>query len=365
MLRINNLCMSAGNFSVNNISLSVPDGCCHVLLGGTGNGKTLILETIAGLRPITNGEILNDEHNITREAPENRFISYVPQDLALFPHLNVEKNIFYSQRFKKNQSRTSKEIGEIIEFMQLESILHRSIHNLSGGEQQRVALVRAFASGNKVLLLDEPFSALHFTMKRTLWGLLSDMQKKYDLSILLVTHDLEEAFFLADDISVLHQGILLQTGTKEDVFYHPNSIEVTKITGHYNYFSGKILDVIDNHCLINFVKLGNNLRIKNNRLAPCDQVIMAIRTSSIEIIPSGSDLSNLSNTIVCEIKSIYETSHYQQLVLTIGQQMDKFQDYLVVDVYDKRNTRKFEVSQEVTVSFPEDAIFIYKDDNCR
>lgn len=148
-----------------------------MLLGGTGNGKTLILESIAGLRPISEVEIWTDEHNITKEPPEKGFISYVPQDLALFPHLSVEKNIFYSKRFKRNHSRSNEEIKEIIECMQLGNILHRSIYNLSGGEQQRVALARAFASGNQVLLLDDPFSALHFIMKRTLWSLLLDIKK--------------------------------------------------------------------------------------------------------------------------------------------------------------------------------------------
>jgi ABC-type sugar transport system ATPase subunit len=228
MLQINDLNMSAGNFSVNNINLSVPDGCCHALLGGTGNGKTLILESIAGLRPIKSGEILVDERNITKEFPENRFISYVPQDLALFPHLNVEQNIFYSKRFKKSQGRNNEEIQEIIKRLQIEDIMHRSIKNLSGGEQQRVALARAFASGNKVLLLDEPFSALHSAMKRTLWNMLLDIQKRYKLSILMVTHDLEEASFLADYVSILHNGRILQTGTKKDVFKNPAHIEVTK-----------------------------------------------------------------------------------------------------------------------------------------
>ncbi len=362
MLQINKLCMSAGNFSVDNISLSVPDGCCHVLLGGTGNGKTLILETIAGLRPITDGEIWINGNNITKESPENRFISYVPQDLALFPHLNVEKNIFYSQRFKENKSRTNKEIWEIIECMQIENILHRFIRNLSGGEQQRVALARAFATGNKVLLLDEPFSALHFTMKRALWDLLLDMQKKYNLSILLVTHDLEEAFFLADYISVLHQGKVLQTGTKQDILNNPNSIEVTKITGHYNYLPGEVVNIIGTKCLVNFSKLGAKLLIgKNITLKPGDKVIMAIRTNNIDIIPScGGYLSESLNTVSCRIKNLYETSHYRQIVLTTDMQIDKNRDEIVVSIYDK-NTIKLEIGQKVTASFPEDSILIFKD----
>lgn len=125
MLQINNLSMSASNFSVNNITLAVPNGCCHVLLGETGNGKTLILESIAGLRPIKSGEILADERKITEDFPENRFISYVPQYLALFPHLNVEKNIFYPKRFKKNHGRSDEEIQELIKCLQIENIMHK------------------------------------------------------------------------------------------------------------------------------------------------------------------------------------------------------------------------------------------------
>lgn len=362
MLRINNLCMSAGNFSVNNIRLLVPDGCCHVLLGGTGNGKTLILEAIAGLRTMTNGEIWADEHNITKEPPENRFVSYVPQDLALFPHLSVEKNIFYSKRFKKNHSRSNEQISEIIECMQLKNILHRTVHHLSGGEQQRVALARAFASGNKVLLLDEPFSALHSTMKRTLWSLLLDIQKRFNLSILMVTHDLEEASFLADYISVLHQGLILQTGTKDDVFRNPTNIEVTKITGHYNYFSGEVVNIKGTHRLVYFDKLCIKLMIKNNDCKPGDKLIMAIRASNIDITSSDiHKLSDSQNTVSCKIKNLYETTHYHQIILAPDIKEDNTCAEIVVNIYGKRNI-KFEIGQNVTASFQDDSMLIFNAD---
>lgn len=361
MLRISNLSMSAGNFYVDNISLSVPDGCCHVLLGGTGNGKTLILETVAGLRPIKSGNIWADERDITNEPPENRAISYVPQDLALFPHLSVEKNILYSQRFKKNQSRTNDEIMQIIKYLHLENILHRSIHNLSGGERQRVALARAFATSNKVLLLDEPFSALHYTMKRSLWELLSDMQKKYNLPILLVTHDLEEAYFLADYISVLFKGKLLQTGTKSDIFNSPNSIEVTKITGHYNYFLGKILNSKGNDCLVFCDNLGANFQTKNTGFKPGDEVVTAIRTSNIDLINLDNDnLSDSPNLVNCQIKKIYDTSHFQQIILKPDNQIDNESDDIIVDIYDKKNVRGFEIGQKVIASFPMCSVFVFR-----
>ena len=355
MLQINNLNMSAGNFSVNNISLCVPDGCCHVLLGGTGNGKTLILESIAGLRPIKSGEILADEQDITKEFPENRFISYVPQDLALFPHLNVEQNIFYSKRFKKKQGRSNEEIQEIIKRMQIEDIMHRSIRNLSGGEQQRVALARAFASGNKVLLLDEPFSALHFTMKRTLWSMLLDIQKKFNLSILMVTHDLEEASFLADYVSILHQGRILQTGTKEDVFKNPTNIEVTKITGHYNYFSGEVISNEDKHCTVFLKTFGSTFRINKAGLKSGDKAVIAIGTNKIKIIPADSTLPNM---LLCQIQNVYETNHYNQIVVTPNQKFENIREEIVIDFYD-RETQKYEPWQNVAVYLPPDEIYIF------
>ena len=359
MLKLSNLCMSAGNFSVDNITLSVPDGSCHVLLGGTGNGKTLILETIAGLRPIKSGDVWAGKCDITNEPPENRTISYVPQDLALFPHLTVEKNIFYSQRFKKNQSRTSYEILQIIKYLRLENILHRSIQNLSGGERQRVALARAFATGNQILLLDEPFSALHYTMKRSLWELLFDMQKEYNLSTLLVTHDLEEAYFLADYISVLFKGKLLQTGTKEEIYFNPNCIEVAKITGHYNYLPGKVLSAKGNDCLVYCDSLGANCHTKNAGLQPSDEVVIAIRTSDIDIIaPNSGYLPDSPNVIPCQIKAIHGTSHFQQIVLTPDNQISSKSDDIIADIY-KRNITGFKIGQKVIASFPEDSILIF------
>ena len=356
MIQINDLCMSAGNFSIKNINLSVPEGCCHVLLGGTGNGKTLILKTIAGLKPIASGEIWSDERNITKQPPENRFISYVPQDLALFPHLNVEKNILYSQRFKKNQGRTNQEISEIIKSLQLEGLMHRAILNLSGGEQQRVALARAFASGNKVLLLDEPFSALHYTLKRTLWSLLSNMQKSYNMAILMVTHDLEEAFFLADYISVLHQGSILQTGTKEEILNNPNSIEVTKITGHYNYFSGKVVNVTDNQFVINIDKLNLKAFLNNSRLVTGDTVDVAVRTSSIKIIPSGS---KVENALICTVKNTYDSLNYQQIVVTPDIDTKSTQEEIVIDNYGGRQDA-IKQGQSVTICFPPEDTLLYK-----
>lgn len=362
MLRTNDLCISAGNFAVDNITLSVPNGSCHVLLGGTGNGKTLILESIAGLRSIKSGQIWIEDYDVTNEAPENRLISYVPQDLALFPHLNVEKNIFYSQRFKKTGIRTSQEINELIQDLHLENILHRLILNLSGGERQRVALARAFATGNKVLLLDEPFSALHYTMKRALWDLLSAMQEKYHLSILLVTHDLEEASFLADHISVLCEGKILQSGPKEEIFYNPNSIEVSKITGHYNYFSAQVLSITSEDCLVYCSVLNCSFHAKNPGIKAGDEIVMAIRSNDIDIIcVNSNENSDEYNKVSCQIKKIYDINHSQQFILMPDKQPGSRNSEIMIDIAKVRGVRGFYIGQKVISFFPHDSILIYKE----
>jgi len=361
MLQINNLCMSAGNFSVDDITISIPEGGCHTLLGGTGNGKTLILETIAGLRPIKSGQIWTGDFEITNEPPEKRSISYVPQDLALFPHLTVEQNILYSQRFKRSSAYASQDIAEIIKYLNLENILRRSIHNLSGGERQRVALARAFATGNKVMLLDEPFSALHYTMKRSLWHLLFDMQNKYNLAILMVTHDLEEASFLADYISVLHQGKVLQTGTKKEVFYKPNCIEVTNITGHYNYLSGKVSISQGNECLIYCESLDCNFSANCTGLALEEEVVIAIRINDVELInDSCNERVDGPNRILCKIKTIHDTSHSRQLVLEPEQQLHNPGVDIIVDIENAKNTRISYASQNLIAYFPHDAISVFR-----
>lgn len=360
MLSVSELGMSAGNFSIDNISLAVPDGCCHVLLGGNGNGKTLILEAIAGLRPIKKGNIWVGDRNITNEPPENRAMSYVPQDLALFPHLTVGKNILYSQMFRKNQTRTNAEISQIIKYLHLDNILRRPIHNLSGGERQRVALARAFVTTNSVLLLDEPFSALNFTMKRSLWELLSDMKIKYNLSILLVTHDLEEACFLADYISVLFRGKLFQTGVKDEIINHPNSIEVTKMVGHYNYFPGEIVAGDGNKdCIIYIDGLSANIHAKDVGLKPGDEVVAAIKTSDIKIVDLEKDNGSYPcNIFYCSIKKKFGTSQYQQIVL----KSDNHKSNIIVDIYQK-DIDNFQIGQKVKVYIPTNSILVFQKNN--
>lgn len=241
MLEIRNVVTRAGAFALDDISLTVAEGGCHVIVGGTGSGKTLLLESILGLRKLSRGSILLHGGDITSHPLEKRNISYVPQDLALFPHLTVLENIRYGLRMKGLRDREHDELVEqLVESVGIGELLHRSIGNLSGGERQRVALVRAIAAGNKHLLLDEPFSSLHQGLRRELWFVLKELQRSCNLTVLMVTHDMEEAFFLGDRVTVLINGVIRQTGEARGVYEKPADIAVARFFGIRNLFPGTV-----------------------------------------------------------------------------------------------------------------------------
>lgn len=315
MLELKDLKIQAGNFRVAGVNLKIMTGSCHVLVGPTGSGKTLILESIVGLRALVEGKIFWQENDISRKPIEQRGISYVPQDLALFPHLTVRENIAYGLRLRKTPPMKQKKIVEsLAESIGISQLLDRPIQNLSGGERQRTALARALASGNKLLLLDEPLSALHSSMKREIWLLLKKLQKDYDLTILMVTHDLEEAFFLGDFISILFKGKLVQTGTKYEVFGCPCDATIAKFLGVENILcaelyarNGNILDLrFQDFYLslqINFtLERGSMIKVETG-----DSVILGIRADTllVERVDQGNTSLKSSNTCFGTVSQTY------------------------------------------------------------
>lgn len=238
MLEIRNLNIRAGKFTAGGISLSIPEGDCHAVVGPTGSGKTLLLETIIGLRKPETGGIFLRGLDLNGLPPERRGIAYVPQDLALFPHLTVMENIDFSARFRTTGANGREElVAELSAVLGITHLMERSIRHLSGGEKQRVALVRALAAGTTLLVLDEPFSALHQGLRRELWFVLKELQRRYRLTILMVTHDMEEAFLLGDTVTVMINGKIRQTGSGREVYASPATREVVDFLGIRNLFA--------------------------------------------------------------------------------------------------------------------------------
>jgi len=238
MIELKNLSVQVGDFEVAAISLAVATGSIHVILGPSGSGKTILVETIAGFHKPCGGQVLLEGADITVHAPELRYMAYVPQDLALFPHLTVKENIYFGLTARGRRSEALKGNADAVaEALYIRDYYDRDIANLSGGEKQRVALARALAAGNKILLLDEPFSGLHTGLRKELWFLLKELQVRHHLTIILITHDLEEAFFLGDHISILIDGMVHQSATKDKARV-PRDKTVANFYGIRNIFPG-------------------------------------------------------------------------------------------------------------------------------
>lgn len=310
MIEVSAISVSTKGFSLNNITLNVQAGSCHCLVGPTGCGKTTLLEAILGLRKVQKGTILLDGKDITNKSLHDRGFSYVPQDLAIFPHLTVKENIFYGIRYGvvADKQKRYESALEMADSLGLSSILHRKATNLSGGECQRIALARALAPGREYILLDEPLSALHEGMKKELWLLLKELQKRYNLTILMVSHDMEETYFLADHITIMTNGQIQQTGHKDEVYHLPATLEVAEFFGIKNIFNAEIKARNENNCTVYCKELASELLLPVERLAKLNKTVrgflFGIRAQDIMFLRPDAP-KNAQNYIEGKITAIY------------------------------------------------------------
>lgn len=237
MICIEDLSVRLPDFTLRGIDLNIADGEFFVLLGPTGAGKTVLLESVAGLIPVAGGRIRIDGRDVTHLSPEKRGIGIVYQDSALFPHLSVMENIKYGLRYQKKPTCGNKtHFNQMIDALGISHLLHRSVVHLSGGEKQRTALARALVVEPDLLLLDEPLSALDPNFREEIRDILKDLHRDNAVTVLMVTHDFAEARYLAQNVAVLNNGCIEQTGTVESIFLKPATPFSAKFVGMHNIF---------------------------------------------------------------------------------------------------------------------------------
>lgn len=241
MLEIESLTVAAGTFRLSDVHLTVAQGACHAVLGPSGSGKSILLHSILGVRTPERGRIRLEGADLIRLPIERRGLGYVPQQLGLFPHLSVRENLAYSARARGIAPKQFQPLVEkLVAATDIGALLERRPNTLSGGERQRVGLVRALASQPRLILLDEPFTALNETLRREMWWLVKDLQRERGLAALLITHDLTEAHFLAENITILIDGRQEQSGDKQTIYRSPANLAVARFLGIKNLFPATV-----------------------------------------------------------------------------------------------------------------------------
>jgi len=276
-INIKNLNLKQGDFRLH-CDLSVKSGEMVALLGPSGSGKTTLLRCIAGFKSQMSGEIHLGNQRIDILPAHKRNVGYLFQDLALFPHLNVEKNILFGMEMHQAGTQEKKEMVEqLLSLMNLEGYEKRSIDQLSGGEKQRVALSRALAVDPDCLLLDEPLSALDSAVRKNLGKEIRRIQKKKKLTSLFVTHDRNEALNLCDRIVIMKDGQILEQGSPEHLYNSPKDPWTAQFIG-----DGLVLPVLSSTKSTVITALGEfyNLGLENTKH-------MLIRPEWIDITKKG------------------------------------------------------------------------------
>jgi len=239
VIRTEKICKDLGEFRLVDVSLEIDDAEYLVILGPTGAGKTIFLETLAGIHVPDSGKVFLDGRDITRLPSRLRSVGVVYQDYTLFPHLSVEKNIRFGVPYSRiPEDKSEERIAELTELLGIGHLMHRYPATLSGGEKQRVAIARALITEPKVLLFDEPLSALDSETRSRLREELRRLHRHTQITMIHVTHDFDEAFLLGNKLAIMNEGRIVQEGEPEDVFRRPNSRWVADFLGANNIFQG-------------------------------------------------------------------------------------------------------------------------------
>lgn len=228
MLRIENIKKKFNESEIlKGVSIDVENGEIVSILGPSGSGKTTLLNIILGITDCTDGKIIFNNEEMTNISMEKRGFNIVFQDYALFPNLNAYENIIYGLKNNPNVS-TKEEVDELIELLGIKEHKNKNIDQLSGGQKQRVALARTLVMKPKVLLLDEPLSALDGVIKESIKERIKKIAKEYNLTIIIVTHDPEEALTLSDKVLILNEGLVSQYDTPQGIIKNPKNKFIEK-----------------------------------------------------------------------------------------------------------------------------------------
>jgi spermidine/putrescine transport system ATP-binding protein len=274
--------------ALDNVSLTINDNEFFTLLGPSGCGKTTLLRLIAGFEQVSGGEIMLFDDEIENLEPNRRPVNTVFQHYALFPHMTVAANVAFGlERLKKPKAEIEATVERVLTLVKMKHLADRHPNQLSGGQQQRVALARALAPSPKVLLLDEPLSALDLKLRQAMREELKQLQKETGITFVFVTHDQEEALSMSDRIAVMSDGEVQQIGGPTDIYEHPVNRFVADFIGDTNFMDGEIVDLNDDlvTCRIGTQSMFEAENSGSHKIG--DQVTLFLRPEKITLSAAG------------------------------------------------------------------------------
>jgi spermidine/putrescine transport system ATP-binding protein len=288
LIRIENISKRFGDFTaVDSISLEIREGEFFALLGPSGCGKTTLLRMLAGLEPPSEGRILIDNADMSNVPPNKRPVNMVFQSYAVFPHMSVKDNVAYGLRIdgvplKERDAR----VFDALALVKLEDFAARKPDQLSGGQRQRVALARALVKRPKVLLLDEPLSALDAKLREAMRFELTQIQEKVGVTFVMVTHDQDEALAMASRCALMQKGVLQQVASPSDLYEYPNNRFVADFIGSINLFEGRLRVDEPGHAIVESPALGTPIYVDHGVTGATDATVwVGIRPEKIDMAP--------------------------------------------------------------------------------
>ena len=338
MLQLININLALGNFKLSSVSLDVDQREYLIIIGRTASGKTTILKTIAGAYRPSSGKILIDDLDLTDLPPEKRNIAYVSQIFSSFDPMNVRGNIEFGLRARGvPKSQRIKLINGVVKDLGIEHLLNRMPATLSGGEQQRVSLARALVTSPKILLLDEPLSMIDPETKGSILRLLKAIPEKYDIPVVHVTHEWDEAYSLASRIAVIHQGRIIEVGNPEQIFNEPRNYLTAKLVGFYDMHKGDSALTESGST----IKLENGLELKSS-MKVNGSVYACVRPERVKL---GTD--NGFNKFEGRVVDVFR---------------ERFGFRIIIDINNIEFTALVETNlargDDVTITIPEDSVYI-------
>lgn len=355
MLKLDSISKSFDeNAVLENISLEIESGERFTLLGRSGCGKTTLLRIIAGFETPDSGTIFIEGQDVVSLPIEKRPIGMIFQSYALFPHMSVYDNIAIGPRIRKHsESQITKNIEELLEITHLRALRDVYPNQISGGEAQRVALARAVINRPKILLLDEPLSALDLSLRKKLREELVDMQRALGITFLFVTHDQEEAMGLATRMGIMDNGCLQQVGTPTELYEKPKTNFVTEFLGEVNRFTGKLKQRKGNQITVSLGFAGNIQCVSGIQKLENQDIICYVRPEKI-FFDTGQAQTELVNILQGTLRDIHFFGSHSQyhLELPDGQ-------VLTLSTQHRKNYRhKYSIGDSVRVLFAVSDVFL-------